>query len=83
MKGVDLSASFNNFSCIKNSGYSFAIVRGYMSYGAADTVGLQNLRNAKAAGLIGDAYFFPCKGSINFILISFREDCISLSIRVW
>ncbi|CAD8159344.1 unnamed protein product [Paramecium octaurelia] len=62
VKGVDLSASFNNFFCIKNAGYQFAIVRGYMSYGAADTVGLQNLRNAKASGLIGDAYFFPCKG---------------------
>ncbi|CAD8049465.1 unnamed protein product [Paramecium primaurelia] len=61
-KGIDLSASFNNFSCVKNAGYSFAIVRGYKSYGEVDTVGHQNLKNAKAAGLIGDAYFFPCKG---------------------
>lgn len=38
-KGVDLSASFNNFSCIKNAGYSFAIVRGYKSFGEVDTVG--------------------------------------------
>lgn len=83
MKGVDLSASFNNFSCIKNAGYQFAIVRGYMSYGASDTVGLQNLRNAKAAGLIGDAYFFPCKGSININLKFLREDCFSLSVRIW
>ncbi|KAM3130694.1 hypothetical protein pb186bvf_017202 [Paramecium bursaria] len=60
VKGVDLSQAFNNFACIKSNGYSFAIVRGYMSYGAVDTVGLQNLKNAKAAGLIGDAYFFPC-----------------------
>lgn len=39
VKGVDLSASFNNFSCLKNAGYQFAIVRGYMSYGAVNTVG--------------------------------------------
>lgn len=63
VKGIDLSASFNNFSCVKNAGYSFAIVRGYKSFGEVDSVGHQNLKNAKAAGLIGDAYFFPCKGS--------------------
>lgn len=39
VKGVDLSASFNNFSCIKNAGYSFAIVRGYKSFGEVDSVG--------------------------------------------
>jgi hypothetical protein len=39
VKGVDLSASFNNFACLKSAGYQFAIVRGYMSYGAVDTVG--------------------------------------------
>lgn len=39
VKGVDLSASFNNFSCLKNAGYSFAIVRGYKSYGEVDSVG--------------------------------------------
>lgn len=51
---------------MKNAGYSFAIVRGYMSYGAVDTIGLQNAKNAKAAGLVADAYFFPCKGSNYF-----------------
>jgi len=62
--GIDLSAGFNNFDCVRQSGYEFAIGRGYMSYGAVDYTGLQNLRNARAAGLIADAYFFPCKGSI-------------------
>jgi hypothetical protein len=38
-KGVDLSASFNNFSCLKSAGYSFAIVRGYKSFGEVDTIG--------------------------------------------
>lgn len=62
-KGIDLSAGFNNFACVKSSGYHFAIARGYHSYGAVDTVGLQNLKNAKAAGLVTDVYFFPCVGS--------------------
>ena len=49
-----------------------------MSYGAADTVGLQNLRNAKAAGLIGDAYFFPCKGSIKINHIILKKRLLQL-----
>lgn len=35
-KGIDLSAGFNNFSCVKSAGYSFVIGRGYCSYGAVD-----------------------------------------------
>lgn len=60
--GIDLSQSFNNYGCIRDQGFEFVIARGYMSYGAVDYVGLSNVRNAKAAGLIADAYFFPCKG---------------------
>lgn len=62
--GVDLSAPFNNFACLKDLGYTFAIPRGYRSYGAVDVDGFNNVKNSKAAGLITDVYFFPCKGSI-------------------
>lgn len=40
----------------------FVITRGFYSYGAVDPYGVQNLINAKAAGLYADAYFFPCRG---------------------
>jgi hypothetical protein len=47
---------------MKSNGMSFAIARGYRSYGAIDVDGVQNLKNIKAAGLIADAYVFPCRG---------------------
>ena len=47
---------------MKNNGYSFAIVRGYCSYGAVDKNAAQSLTNAKNAGLITDIYMFPCRG---------------------
>ena len=38
VKGVDLStaATVQNFECMKSDGNSFAIMRGYRSYGAVD-----------------------------------------------
>lgn len=66
--GIDLSAKHNDFECFKKNGYFFAITRAYRSYGVVDPDGYENLEKAKAAGLIGDVYFFPCKGS-NYIII--------------
>ena len=64
VKGVDISQLFSTstYQCIKNSGYSFAIPRGYYSYGAVDVNVVNNLNNARAAGLITDIYMFPCRG---------------------
>jgi hypothetical protein len=60
--GVDISDAFSDFTCLANQGYQFAIVRGYCSYGGVDANAPQNLKNAKAAGLIADVYLFPCAG---------------------
>lgn len=62
--GVDVSQLFSTatYQCMKNNGYSFAIIRGYCSYGAVDPHIVTNLQNAKAAGLITDIYMFPCRG---------------------
>ncbi|CAK74851.1 unnamed protein product (macronuclear) [Paramecium tetraurelia] len=60
--GFDLSAKHDDFQCFVKNGYQFAITRAYRSFGAVDLDGYQNLEKAKAAGLLGDVYFFPCKG---------------------
>ena len=51
----------NSMSCLKNNGYSFAIFRGYRSYGVVDPNAVKNI-NAAHAGGINDvgAYIFPC-----------------------
>ena len=62
--GVDVSQLFSTstYQCIKSSGYSFAIIRAFRSYGAVDPEAKQGLTNAKNAGLITDIYMFPCRG---------------------
>lgn len=62
--GVDVSQLFttSTYSCMKTNGVSFAIIRGYCSFGGLDTHAVSNLNNAKAAGLITDIYMFPCRG---------------------
>ena len=62
--GVDVSQLFSTstYQCIKNNGYTFAIIRGYCSYGGVDSNIISNLNNARAAGLITDIYMFPCRG---------------------
>jgi hypothetical protein len=62
--GVDVSQLFptSAFQCLKSNGYSFAIIRGYCSFGGPDSNAVQSLKNAKAAGLITDIYMFPCRG---------------------
>ncbi len=47
---------------MKSAGYSFAILRGFCSYGAPDHNAVQGLKNAKAAGMNTDIYMFPCRG---------------------
>ena len=62
--GVDVSQLFSTstYQCMKNNGYAFAIIRGYCSYGGVDGNVVNNLNNARAAGLITDIYMFPCRG---------------------
>ena len=59
--GVDISQPFNNFSCFKDHGVKFAIMRGWCSYGASDPSAAQSIANAKQAGIKNvDVYYFPC-----------------------
>ena len=62
--GVDVSQLFqtSTYQCMKTNGYSFAIIRGYCSFGGVDANAVHNLNNAKAAGLATDIYMFPCRG---------------------
>jgi hypothetical protein len=62
--GVDVSQLFSTstYQCMKNAGYQFVIPRGYYSYGAVDVNVVNNLNNARAAGMITDVYLFPCRG---------------------
>jgi hypothetical protein len=62
--GVDVSQLFSTstYECMKKDGYHFAVIRGFCSYGGVDKNAVQNLKNAKAAGLETDIYMFPCRG---------------------
>lgn len=61
LRGVDVSQFTHNFSCLRQEGFDFAIVRGLMSSGAVDLHAQTNIANAKAAGLEQvDVYLFPC-----------------------
>lgn len=62
-KGVDLSqpCSSSGFSCMKNSGYSFAVVRVYQSNGKVDPNGAATISSAWSGGMSHvDGYIFPC-----------------------
>lgn len=61
--GVDISSGVDtgSFQCLVSNGYSFAIPRGYCSYGGVDPNVVSNIQNAYAAGVSHvDVYMFPC-----------------------
>ena len=64
--GVDLStlATKENFQCLVDTHQvTFAVLRGYRSYGAIDPNIKANLQNAQDAGIyFTDVYLFPCRG---------------------
>lgn len=64
VKGVDVSQPFSSatYSCMKNNGVEFAIIRGYCSYGGIDSRAVEGLNAARSVGLITDIYMFPCRG---------------------
>lgn len=61
-KAFDLAGTFNNFTCMRNLGYSLAIIRAYHSYGAIDITAKDNIQRSNNAGLATDVYMFPCRG---------------------
>lgn len=61
--GCDVSqaTSQSSFSCLKNNGYNFAIVRVYRSSGSVDPNGPSSINNAWNGGMAHvDGYIFPC-----------------------
>jgi GH25 family lysozyme M1 (1,4-beta-N-acetylmuramidase) len=64
INGIDISqaTSTSTFTCLKNLGNTFAIIRAYRSTGSLDANANQNLQNARAAGFSTDIYLFPCRG---------------------
>ncbi|EFA75204.1 glycoside hydrolase family 25 protein [Heterostelium album PN500] len=61
--GVDISSGSDipAFQCLKNNGYTFAIIRCYMSTGATDPNCPHSIYNARDGGMeYVDAYIFPC-----------------------
>uniref|UniRef100_A0A0N4Z0V0 GH25 family protein n=1 Tax=Parastrongyloides trichosuri TaxID=131310 RepID=A0A0N4Z0V0_PARTI len=64
--GLDAIApmSSSTFKCLYNDGYRFFIARAWESVGNYDYTGIQNIKNARAAGWeYVDAYIFPCLSS--------------------
>ena len=62
-KGIDLSTSTPKtaFSCLKDQGYDFVVVRAYHSTGSPDSTATSTLASAHAAGISNtDVYLFPC-----------------------
>ena len=64
LNGIDIAnpTSISTFSCLKNNGNSFAIVRAFRSGGSLDANAVTNLRNAMTVGFTTDIYMFPCRG---------------------
>ena len=61
--GFDLAKPYdlNVYLCLKNIGFTFAIIRGYRSLGILDTNAVASLNTARNAGLDTDIYLFPCQ----------------------
>jgi len=59
--GVDVSSSVSqsDWSCLKQNGYTYAIVRAWRSTGSPDPAAPATVAAANAAGVATDVYFFP------------------------
>lgn len=85
--GIDIATAttVSTFTCLKNAGNTFAIVRAYRSPGSLDTNANTNLQNARNAGLATDVYMFPCRGKNATSQVNEMISAISSSLysTVW
>jgi len=59
--GVDVSDYIDAFLCMRESGFQFAIISGYLSTGQVDPNAIKNINNARNAGFVNvDVYAYPC-----------------------
>jgi len=58
-KGVDVSQPCGNWACLKQAGYSFAVIRIFQETGSVDSNGVNSIKAAQAAGLSTDVYMYP------------------------
>ena len=78
-QGIDVSqpASTEIFSCLKQTGYDFAIVRAFRSSGMPDYNAPQTIRNARQANFATvEAYMFPCPKCGN----AQKQVCVSFEV---
>ncbi|CAJ0576894.1 unnamed protein product, partial [Mesorhabditis spiculigera] len=53
--------SVSTFQCLKKDGYDFYVARVWQEINNYDTSGIQNIKNARAAGFTDvDGYIYPC-----------------------
>jgi len=59
--GVDVSSSVSesDWNCLKQNGYTYAIVRAWRSTGSPDPDAAASIKAANEAGVATDVYFFP------------------------
>ncbi len=74
---VDLAGKFTNYNCLKQNGYSRAIIRAYHSYGAIDLEAPDNIKLSNQAGLATDVYMFPCRGKSADLQVSQLVDFLN------
>jgi hypothetical protein len=74
---VDLAGKFTNYNCLKQNGYSRAIIRAYHSYGAIDLEAPDNIKLSNQAGLATDVYMFPCRGKSPDLQVSQLVDFLN------
>lgn len=92
-QGIDVSqpASTEIFSCLKQTGYDFAIVRAFRSSGMPDYNAPQTIRNARQANFATvEAYMFPCpkcgnaqKQVDDMLSLNLDADWIWLDIEIY
>lgn len=70
---------------MKNNGITFAVPRGYCSFGGLDKNIVQTLTHIKSAGLKADIYMFPCRGKNATVQVNEMLSAIPSALydRVW